>query len=135
MQGTYLRGGLPPHVVRRVREYVDNNLDQRIKIETLARLANLSVCYFLRPFKQSLGVTPHDYLTRRRLEHTMELLLATNMPLSQIALAAGFADQSHFARRFRQHVGMSPRDYRRGGRKSERKWPWLSAGRMSPSGP
>jgi AraC-like DNA-binding protein len=41
-QGAYLRGGLPPHVVRRVREYVDNNLDQRIKIETLARLANLS---------------------------------------------------------------------------------------------
>ena len=112
MQGTYLRGGLPPHVVRRVREYVDNNLDQQIKIETLARLANLSVCYFLRAFKQSLGVTPHDYLIRRRLVHTMELLSGTDMPLSQIALAAGFADQSHCARRFRQHIGMSPRDYR-----------------------
>jgi len=112
-QGTYLRGGLSPHVVRRVREHIDNNFDQRIKVGTLARLANLSVWYFLRAFKQSLGVTPHDYLIRRRLEHTMELLLATEMPLSQIALAAGFADQSHFARRFRQHVGMSPRDYRR----------------------
>src|SRR5262249_37979709 len=113
-QGTYLRGGLPPHLLRRVREHIDNNFDQRIKVGTLARLANLSVWYFLRAFKQSLGVTPHDYLTRRRLEHTMELLSATDMPLSQIALAAGFADQSHCARRFRQHVGMSPRDYRRG---------------------
>jgi AraC family transcriptional regulator len=42
----------------------------------------------------------------------MELLSDTDMSLSEIALAAGFADQSHCARRFRQHVGMSPRDYR-----------------------
>jgi len=113
-KGNYLRGGLPPRAVRRLREYIDSNFDRRIKVETLARLANLSVWYFLRAFKQSIGVTPHDYLIRRRLERTMELLSATDMPLSQIALAAGFADQSHCARRFRQqHVGMSPRAYRR----------------------
>jgi AraC-like DNA-binding protein len=111
-QGTYLRGGLPPSVVRRVREHIESNIDQRIKVETLARLANLSVSYFLRAFKQSVGVTPHDYLMRRRIERTMELMSGTDMPLSEIALAAGFADQSHCARRFRQHVGMSPRDYR-----------------------
>jgi AraC family transcriptional regulator len=132
-EGTYLRGGLPPCVVRQVCEYIDSNLDQRIKVGTLARLANLSVWYFLRAFKQSLGVSPHHYLARRRLERAKELL--SDMPLSQIALAAGFADQSHCARRFRQHVGMSPRDYRRGGRKSERRWRWLAAGRMPPSGP
>ena len=108
----YLRGGLPPRVVRRVREHIDGNIDQRISVEALAKLANLSVCYFVRAFKQSVGVTPHDYLIRRRVERAMELLSDTNMPLSEIALAAGFADQSHCARRFRQHVGMSPRDYR-----------------------
>jgi transcriptional regulator GlxA family with amidase domain len=109
---THLRGGLPPRVVRRIREHIDANIDQRIMVEALARLANLSVCYFVRAFKQSVGVTPHDYLIRRRVERTMELLSRTDMPLSEIALAAGFADQSHCARRFRQHVGMSPRDYR-----------------------
>jgi transcriptional regulator GlxA family with amidase domain len=108
----YSRGGLPPRVVRRLREHIDSNIDQSISVETLAKLANLSVCYFVRAFKQSVGVTPHDYLIRRRVKRTMELLSDTDMPLSEIALAAGFADQSHCARRFRQHVGMSPRDYR-----------------------
>jgi len=112
-QGAYLRGGLPPHVVRRLCEHIDSNIDQRIKIDALAKVANLSVCYFVRAFKRSVGVTPHDYLMRRRVERTMELLSGTDMPLSEIAPAAGFADQSHCARRFRQLVGMSPRDYRR----------------------
>ncbi|MCC8943582.1 helix-turn-helix transcriptional regulator [Bradyrhizobium sp. Arg62] len=108
----FIRGGLPPRVLRRIREHIDANIDQRISVEALARLANLSVCYFVRAFKQSAGLTPHDYLIRRRVERTMEMLSRTNLSLSEIALAAGFADQSHCARRFRQHVGMSPRDYR-----------------------
>jgi AraC-like DNA-binding protein len=107
-----IRGGLPPRVVRRVREHIDAHIEQRISVEALARLANLSVCYFVRAFKQSVGVTPHDFLIRRRIARTKELLSSTDLPLSEIALAAGFADQSHCARRFRQHVGMSPRDYR-----------------------
>jgi AraC-like DNA-binding protein len=111
-QGGYLRGGLAPWVVRRVCEHIESNIDRRIKVDALAKLANLSVCHFLRAFKQSIGVTPHHYLMRRRVEHTMALLSGTDMSLSEIALAAGFADQSHCARRFRQHVGMSPRDYR-----------------------
>lgn len=108
----YSRGGLAPRVLRRLREHIEENIDQRISVEALAKLANLSVCYFVRAFKQSMGVTPHDYLIRRRVERTIELLSDTDMSLSEIALAAGFADQSHCARRFRQHVGVSPRDYR-----------------------
>jgi AraC family transcriptional regulator len=103
---------LPPPVIRRLREHIDSNIAQRISVETLAKLANLSVCYFVRVFKQSVAVTPHDYLIRRRVERTMELLSGTDMPLSEIVLAVGFADQSHCAGRFRRHVGMSPRDYR-----------------------
>ena len=112
MSAGFARGGLPPRVLRRIREYIDDNIDHRITIALLAGLANLSVCYFVRAFKQSMGITPHDYLIRQRVERTKQLLSDTEMPLSEIALAAGFADQSHFARRFRQHVGMSPRDYR-----------------------
>lgn len=108
----FVRGGLTPRVLRRLRDHIDANIDQRISVRALARLANLSVCYFVRAFKQSVGITPHDYLIRKRVERTMELLAGTDLSLSEIALAAGFADQSHCARRFRQHVGMSPRDYR-----------------------
>ncbi|QPF88635.1 helix-turn-helix domain-containing protein [Bradyrhizobium commune] len=107
------RGGLAPSVVRRIRDYIEGHIGQRITVKLLAKLANLSVCYFVRAFKRSLGVTPHDYLIRRRVELTMALLSGTAMALSEIAAAAGFADQSHCARRFRQHVGMSPCDYRR----------------------
>ncbi|MEA2916547.1 MAG: AraC family transcriptional regulator, partial [Bradyrhizobium sp.] len=98
--------------VRRISEYIENNIEQRITVEVLANLASLSVSYFVRAFKQSTGVTPHDYLMRRRVQLTIQLLADTGMSLSAIAHAAGFVDQSHFARRFRQHVGMSPRDYR-----------------------
>ena len=110
--GGLVRGGLPPRVLRRLREHIDANIEQRISVEALAKLANLSVWYFVRAFKQSVGVTPHNYLIRRRVERTLELLSGTELSLSEIALAAGFADQGHCARRFRQHVGMSPREYR-----------------------
>lgn len=109
----HARGGLAPSVVRRIRDYIEGHIGQRITVKLLAKLANLSVCYFVRAFKRSLGVTPHDYLIRRRVELTMGLLSGTDMALSEIAVAAGFADQSHCARRFRQRVGMSPCDYRR----------------------
>lgn len=109
----HARGGLAPCIVRRIRDYIDGHIGQRITVKVLAKLANLSVCYFVRAFKRSVGVTPHDYLIRRRVELTLGLLSGTDMALSEIALAAGFADQSHCARRFRQHVGMSPCDYRR----------------------
>jgi AraC family transcriptional regulator len=108
-----VRGGLPPYVVQRVHEHIDSNVGRRIRVETLAKLADLSVYYFVRAFKQSVGVTPRHYLTRRRLERSLELLLDTEMTLSQIAPSAGFADQSHYTRRFRQHFGMTPREHRK----------------------
>jgi AraC family transcriptional regulator len=110
--GDHVRGGLPPRVLRRVKEHIDAHIDKRISVEALARVANLSVCYFVRAFKQSAGVTPHDYVIRKRVERARALLCETDLSLSEIALAAGFADQSHCARRFREHVGMSPRAYR-----------------------
>jgi AraC-like DNA-binding protein len=81
---------LSPRTVRRIREYIDGHIGQRIRVELLAKLANLSVCYFVRAFKRSMSVTPHEYLIRRRVELTMRLLSRTDMPLSEIAFAAGF---------------------------------------------
>jgi AraC-like DNA-binding protein len=107
-----IRGGLPPRALRRVREHIDGHLEETISIETLAGIVGLSMYHFARAFKQSEGLTPHEYLVRCRVRRAQELLASTDLPLSEIALASGFSDQSHFARRFREHVGITPSSYR-----------------------
>ena len=109
---TPIRGGLAPKARRRVCDYVDAHLDGNMSIILLSSIAGLSPFHFARAFKKSVGVTPHDYVIQRRVERARELLVGSDMPLSEIALAAGFADQSHCARRFREYIGMCPRDYR-----------------------
>jgi transcriptional regulator GlxA family with amidase domain len=107
-----VRGGLPPRALRRVREYIEAHLEHTISIQALATVVGLSMYHFARAFKQSAGMTPHEYLVECRVRRVQELLADTDLPLSQIALASGFADQSHCARRFRERVGVSPSSYR-----------------------
>jgi transcriptional regulator of acetoin/glycerol metabolism len=106
------RGGLPPGAMRRVREYVETHISESIDLAALAGIAGLSLYHFARAFKQSAGVTPHHYLVQRRVERAQEMLARTELSLSEIALAAGFSDQSHFARHFRQMLGMTPGQFR-----------------------
>jgi transcriptional regulator of acetoin/glycerol metabolism len=106
------RGGLPPGALRRVRGYVQSHIDENISLETLARTSGLSIFHFTRAFKQSQGVTPHHYLIQRRVERARELLTRSDLSMSQIALATGFSDQSHFARRFRELVGVPPSTFK-----------------------
>jgi AraC-like DNA-binding protein len=106
------RGGLSPRVLRRVHDYVEAHLEESLSLDKLAATSGLSLYHFTRAFKQSQGVTPHNYLLQRRIERAQELLIKTDAPMSQIAFATGFADQSHFARRFRQHIGVSPSAFR-----------------------
>ncbi len=106
-------GGLSAGAMRRVREYMEAHLDERIDLSTLARAAGLSVHHFARQFRQSTGVTPHHYLTHKRVERAQEMLARTELPLSEIAHAAGFFDQSHLARHFRHTLGITPREFRR----------------------
>ena len=108
-----MRGGLPPATLRKVRDYVDANLDKTIDLSSLAATAGLSPYHFARSFKQSEGATPHAYVVERRIAKARELLTGTSLPQSEIALQVGFADQSHFARRFRQAVGVSPGQFRK----------------------
>jgi transcriptional regulator GlxA family with amidase domain len=108
-----VRGGLAPSALRRVRDYVEANLEAKIELADLAALAKLSRCHFAYAFKQSLGCTPHRYVMSRRLEKARELLAAASSPISEIALVTGFADQSHFSRCFRAFFGISPLAFRR----------------------
>jgi len=106
------RGGLSPAVRRRVCDYIEAHLDEKIRLDGLAALAGLSTDHFARAFHHSVGVPPHTYLLQRRLEHVEHMLRETHTPLSEIALATGFSDQSHLARHFRRWAGMSPRQLR-----------------------
>jgi AraC-like DNA-binding protein len=108
-----VRGGLPPAIVGRLRDYIDGRLDQTINLRALAAEARLSAYHFARAFKQSGGVTPRHFVLERRLAKARELLVRGGLSLSQIAAAVGFADQSHFTRRFRDLEGISPGQFRR----------------------
>src|SRR5258706_13448589 len=92
------RGGLSPAVTRRVCDYIEGHLDEKIRLDGLAALAGLSTDHFARAFHQSVGVPPHTYLLRRRLGPVEHTLRETRSPLSEITLASGFFDQSHLSR-------------------------------------
>lgn len=98
---------------RRVREYIDAHLGERILISDLSAVARRSEAHFARSFKQAFGKTPHSYLVSRRIEFASHLMRVGNDSLSEIALACGFADQAHLSRQFRHCVGESPAAWRR----------------------
>jgi transcriptional regulator of acetoin/glycerol metabolism/AraC-like DNA-binding protein len=105
-------GGLSPGAMRRVQEYLETHLSENIDLPTLAAVAGLSMHHFARQFKQSAGATPHQYLTKKRVERAQDMLAQTDLSLSEIAYATGFADQSHLARHFRYVVGTTPGQFR-----------------------
>jgi AraC family transcriptional regulator len=110
---TPARGGLAPWQVLRVKTHVDAHLDSTLRARDLAAMVRLSTGHFCRAFKRSLGVAPIAYIAGPRVASAQALMLATNEPLSQIAIACGFYDQAHLTRLFRRHAGTTPHDWRR----------------------
>ncbi len=106
------RCGLPARMLRSIEEYIDVHLEKELSVEQLASHLGISPSYFARSFRSSVGLTPHAYVMRQRLVRAQELLANTDLPLIDIVLATGFADQSHFSRRFHQMTGVPPRTFR-----------------------
>jgi len=106
-------GGLVKWQVRRVLRFIEEHMDEPIRIATLSEVSGLSGAYFSRSFKRTFGEPPHTYLTRLRVKHACSLMLFSDLTLSEVAQACGFADQAHFSRRFRERTGRSPAAWRR----------------------
>ena len=96
--------------------WIDVHAAETIDLQTLARQAGLSPYHYLRIFSASLGVTPHQYLVRRRLCRAAQLLADEDRPVTQVWLETGFGDLSNFVRSFHRAAGVSPLGYRRAAR-------------------
>jgi AraC-like DNA-binding protein len=96
----------------KVVTYIDSNLSGALLVGALARIAGISSSGFHRAFRLRFGTTPHAYVILKRIELAQNLMLTTDDSLSQIALACGMTDQSHFTRTFRRIIGQSPSQWR-----------------------
>lgn len=106
-------GGLSVWQAKQALAFMDANLGSKISIAEISALVRLSKSHFCRAFKLTLGTSPMAYLSIRRVERAKLLITSTSERLSDIALACGFADQSHLNRSFGRMVGMSPGLWRR----------------------
>ena len=104
--------GLPRYKLRRVRDYIDSRIGGPISLDDLAKVAGVSRFHFHRQFRKSLGVTPHEYVLRARIERAKGLLTGSDLTVGEVSGAVGFADQSHFSNIFRKLTSMTPRSFR-----------------------
>jgi AraC family transcriptional regulator len=98
--------------LRRVLEYIEANVADDITLSDLAGIAGYSPFHFARKFTLAMGIPPHRYVSRVRLENAMAELTAGTLPLAQIALNAHFSSQASFTRAFHRATGTTPKEYR-----------------------
>nr|WP_255607898.1 AraC family transcriptional regulator [Ancylobacter sp. Lp-2] len=108
-------GGLAPKTLRMVNDFIQENLAQPLSIGRLAEIAGLSPSHFLRAFRRTLGQAPHQYLLGQRLALVQHLVTTTDLPLADIAAAAGFSSNSHMTATLKRLRGVTPTELRRGG--------------------
>jgi AraC family transcriptional regulator len=106
-----IKGGLSPTIRHRLIDYIETHLHQPITLQTLADIAGLSTFHLQRMFLLSCGISPFEWLLRRRLLKA-KTLLATQDPIAQIASDCGFSSQSHMTRTFKEATGCTPSVYR-----------------------
>jgi AraC family transcriptional regulator len=105
--------GLSRYQLKQAIEYINDHLGEDISLAAIATHLNMSQYYFCRLFKQSTGITVHQYLTQQRVERAKHLLKQQKMTITAIALECGFANQSHLAKHFRAYTGVTPKHFRK----------------------
>ena len=108
--------GLATWQERRAKQLMKEGLEANVSLRRLADECGLSVSHFIRAFRKSTGLPPHQWRLRLRIERAKDLMTRSKMPLSEIALNCGFVDQSHFTRVFARAVGVTPSAWRKANR-------------------
>lgn len=96
--------------VRQVREYLQDHFHENVTLDRLSQIANLSPYHLNRVFSAEVGIPPHQYQAQVRIARA-KLMLMNGVPVAQVAINTGFADQSHFGRYFKRYMQVSPRRY------------------------
>jgi len=105
------KGRLPGYRLRRVLDYIGDNLAEDLSLAELATLAGMSPHYFSELFRRSMGCAPHRYVLLQRIEHAKQVLRDPTRGILEVGVNLGFQNPSHFARVFRRFVGVSPSQY------------------------
>lgn len=105
--------GLPKRRLQRVLDYIRENLAQDLSLAELASIAGVSSSHFKEQFRESMGIPVHQYVVSVRIENARDLLVNTRLPVSEVALRAGFYNQSHLSRHLRRLLGITPAALRR----------------------
>jgi AraC family transcriptional regulator len=98
--------------LNRVLQYVDDNLAAKLTLQDLALVAGLSRMHFAAQFRAAVGMRPHEYLLKRRVERAEELLKKAEVPVVEVALTVGFQTQAHFTTVFKRFAGDTPYQWR-----------------------
>lgn len=98
--------------IGRAAQYMENHFMEPLRVEALAVQCNLSVQYFIRQFRKTLGESPYEYLMNVRLSHAKRLLLTTRMPVGEIGASVGFNSPTSFIRFFKHETDMTPHQFR-----------------------
>ena len=107
------RGGLTVRQLGRVKEFIDAKISNDITISGLAAVAGLSQFHFIRAFKDTVGLSPYQYVLSERIRRARGLLSKRDLSIADVALAVGFSDASQLNRVFRKFVGVTPTAFRR----------------------
>jgi AraC family transcriptional regulator len=106
------RGGIAPHALHRVMEYIDSNLTAALRMEELAEIASLSEYRFAHNFKTATGISPHQYVINQRIERAKRILRETDLSVVETAYSVGCQSLSRFNSLFRRQIGVTPSTYR-----------------------
>jgi AraC family transcriptional regulator len=107
-----IKTAMPGRKLKAVLGYIEDNLGRDLGLDEIADVAGLSASHFKTMFRKSLGLPPHQYLIRRRVERAAMQLRRGKMPIGQIALENGFCHQSHLAMHTRRVLGLTPQQLR-----------------------
>ena len=108
-----LGSGLAPWQAKRACERLASDLSGKFTLQDIATELGLSVSHFSRAFRTSVGLPPHQWLLRQRVSAAKQLMTVRGLPLAEVAISSGFANQSHFTKVFTAQVGVSPAAWRR----------------------